>query len=132
MTNRYSSMSTIPSSPLAITTITGRYQKELTLYGAEVVENKKKLDSTTAAAEGGEESWEIRNAVRDATILWLPSSLLTFVCTVQKSLIRESENMVRDTAARLERAAGELGDLVVRWPIPAYRARISAPSGTPV
>jgi hypothetical protein len=32
----------------------------------------------------------------------------------QASLVRESENMVRDTTARLERAAGELGDLIVR------------------
>jgi hypothetical protein len=32
----------------------------------------------------------------------------------QASLVRESENMVRDTATRLERAAGELGDLIVR------------------
>ena len=44
-------------------------------------------------------------------LYFCPSSPLTFV---QKSLIRESENMVRDTAARLERATGELGDLVVR------------------
>ena len=28
--------------------------------------------------------------------------------------MRESENMVRDTTTRLERAAGELGDLIVR------------------
>lgn len=28
--------------------------------------------------------------------------------------MRESENMVRDTSTRLERAAGELGDLIVR------------------
>jgi hypothetical protein len=32
----------------------------------------------------------------------------------QASLVRESENMVRDTATRLERAAGELEDLLVR------------------
>jgi hypothetical protein len=32
----------------------------------------------------------------------------------QASLVRESENMVRDTTARLERAAGELEDLIVR------------------
>jgi hypothetical protein len=35
----------------------------------------------------------------------------------QASLVRESENMVRDTTTRLERAAGvpgELGDLIVR------------------
>ena len=31
----------------------------------------------------------------------------------QASLVRESENMVRDTATRLERAAGELEDLLV-------------------
>ncbi|KAI9457463.1 tubulin binding cofactor A-domain-containing protein [Lactarius psammicola] len=68
-----------------------RYHKEITLYNAEVVENKARLESATAAAGGGEESWDVKNA---------------------KSLIRESENMVRDTAARLERAVGELGDLV--------------------
>ncbi|KAI9438191.1 tubulin binding cofactor A [Lactarius indigo] len=69
-----------------------RYHKELALYNAEVVENKKKLESATAVdAGGGDESWDVRNV---------------------KSLIRESENMVRDTATRLERAAGELGDLV--------------------
>ena len=33
---------------------------------------------------------------------------------LQASLVRESENMVRDTATRLEQAAGELGDLIVR------------------
>jgi hypothetical protein len=32
----------------------------------------------------------------------------------QANLVRESENMVRDTTTRLERAAGELGDLIVR------------------
>lgn len=32
----------------------------------------------------------------------------------QTSLVRESENMVRDTTTRLERAAGELEDLIVR------------------
>ncbi|KAI9434594.1 tubulin binding cofactor A-domain-containing protein [Lactarius indigo] len=69
-----------------------RYHKELALYNTEVVENKKKLESATAAdAGGGEESWDVRNA---------------------KSLVRESENMVHDTATRLERAAGELDDLV--------------------
>jgi len=34
----------------------------------------------------------------------------------QANLVRESEKMVRDTATRLERAAGELGDLLVRAP----------------
>ena len=29
-------------------------------------------------------------------------------------MVRESENMVRDTKTRLERAAGELDDLLVR------------------
>jgi len=88
-----------------------RYHKEIALYNAEVVENKKRLESATAAAAGGgEEPWDVKNAVCVATTLWLPSSL-TFV---QKSLIRESENMVRDTATRLERAVGDLGDLVVR------------------
>jgi hypothetical protein len=32
----------------------------------------------------------------------------------QASLVRESENMVRDTTTRFERAAGELEDLIVR------------------
>ncbi|KAH8986444.1 tubulin binding cofactor A-domain-containing protein [Lactarius akahatsu] len=71
-----------------------RYHKELALYNAEVVEHKKKLESVTAADVGSgdsKESWDVRNA---------------------KSLIRESENMVRDTATRLEGAAHELGDLV--------------------
>ncbi|KAH8999672.1 tubulin binding cofactor A-domain-containing protein [Lactarius hatsudake] len=68
-----------------------RCRKDLALYNAEVVENKKKLESATAADAGGGESWEVRNA---------------------KSLVRESENMVRDTETRLEKAAGELGDLV--------------------
>ncbi|KAI9457452.1 tubulin binding cofactor A-domain-containing protein [Lactarius psammicola] len=68
-----------------------RYHKEIALYNAEVMENKKRLESATPAAGSGEESWDVKNA---------------------KSLIRESENMVRDTAVRLERAVGELGDLV--------------------
>lgn len=38
-----------------------------------------------------------------------------YICLyAQANLVRESENMVRDTAARLERAVGELGDLIVR------------------
>ncbi|KAH9052845.1 hypothetical protein EDB87DRAFT_1655134 [Lactarius vividus] len=74
-----------------------RYHKELALYNTEVVENKKRLESATAAdAGGGGESWDVRNAV----------------CIPLLLLVRESENMVRDTATRLERAAGELGDLV--------------------
>lgn len=40
-----------------------RYQKELALYRAEVVQNETKLKSITASGEGGE-SWEARNAVR--------------------------------------------------------------------
>ena len=69
-------------------------------------------------AGGKDEPWEVKNAVCSvslATPLWHgfphPIPPLTFV---QRNLIRESENMVRDTAARLERAAGELSDLVVR------------------
>ncbi|KAN0115892.1 hypothetical protein V8E52_006432 [Russula decolorans] len=72
-----------------------RYQKDLALYRAEVVENQRKLQSfpatTSTDGEGGGGSWDVRNAA---------------------SLVRESENMVRDTATRLERAAGELGDLI--------------------
>ena len=105
------------------------------MYNAEVVEHKQRLATATTSAAaargeeesqdvenpvcsatpswvaGGEEPWDVRNAVRLTRPLWLPSSPLTFV---QKSLIRESENMVRDTATRLERATGELSDLVVR------------------
>ncbi|KAI0246308.1 tubulin binding cofactor A [Lactifluus subvellereus] len=65
-----------------------RYQKELALYRAEVVENQRKLESVTAT-EG--ESWDVRNTT---------------------NLVRESENMVRDTTTRLERATGELEDLL--------------------
>jgi len=36
---------------------------------------------------------------------------------LQANLVRESEKMVRDTATRLERAAGELEDLLVRAPM---------------
>ena len=36
-----------------------------------------------------------------------------FLFNLQANLVRESENMVRDTATRLERAAGELEDLLV-------------------
>ncbi|KAH9983223.1 tubulin binding cofactor A [Russula vinacea] len=71
-----------------------RYQKELALYRTEVVDNERKLRSFTDTAAGtdeGGESWDVRNAA---------------------SLVRESENMVRDTATRLERAAGELEDLL--------------------
>ncbi|KAI0277578.1 hypothetical protein BGY98DRAFT_934323 [Russula aff. rugulosa BPL654] len=75
-----------------------RYQKELALYRTEVVENQRKLQSfTTTASTNGEGgaagggSWDARNAA---------------------SLVRESENMVRDTTTRLERAAGELEDLI--------------------
>ncbi|KAF8487529.1 tubulin binding cofactor A-domain-containing protein [Russula ochroleuca] len=70
-----------------------RYQKELALYRTEVVENERKLRSftDTAASTNEGESWDVRNAA---------------------SLVRESENMVRDTTTRLERAAGELEDLL--------------------
>ncbi|KAH9976046.1 tubulin binding cofactor A [Russula compacta] len=70
------------------TGVVKRYQKELSFYRTEVVEHKKKLESVTAS---GGESWDVKNAA---------------------SLVRESENMVRDTATRLERAAGELEDLL--------------------
>ncbi|KAH9960240.1 tubulin binding cofactor A [Lactifluus volemus] len=65
-----------------------RYQKELALYRAEVLENGKKLESLTATKG---ESWDVKNA---------------------SNLVRESENMVRDTTTRLERATGELEDLL--------------------
>jgi len=57
------------------------------------VENDRKLKSFTDTADTNEEreSWDVRNAA---------------------SLVRESENMVRDTKTRLERAAGELDDLL--------------------
>jgi hypothetical protein len=61
--SRYS-LFTIPI--FASTTETRRYQKEIELYSKEVVENKKRLESVTAAA--GEESWDVRNVVCDATI----------------------------------------------------------------
>jgi hypothetical protein len=41
-------------------------------------------------------------------------SFVSFSFHMQASLVRESENMVRDTTTRFERAAGELGDLIVR------------------
>ncbi|KAI0295142.1 hypothetical protein B0F90DRAFT_1638326 [Multifurca ochricompacta] len=53
---------------------------------------QNKLESLIASG-ADIESWEAKNAT---------------------SLIRESENMVHDTTTRLERAAGELKDLVVR------------------
>jgi len=73
-----------------------RYQKELALYRAEVADGQRKLQTFTTTAStngegGGRESWDVRNAA---------------------SLVRESENMVRDTTTRLERAAGELEDLI--------------------
>ncbi|KAI9453283.1 tubulin binding cofactor A [Russula earlei] len=71
--------------------IVKRYQKELALYCAEVVENKSKLESITASSGGESGSWDVKNTA---------------------NLVRESENMVRDTAMRLERAAGELEDLL--------------------
>jgi hypothetical protein len=36
----------------------------------------------------------------------------------QTSLVRESENMVRDTTTRLGQAVGELDDLIVRVTLP--------------
>ncbi len=39
---------------------------------------------------------------------------MTFPSRGQTSLVRESENMVRDTTTRLEQAEGELEDLIVR------------------
>jgi malate/lactate dehydrogenase len=118
---------------------TCRYQKELALYNAEIVGNKKRLTSaiaTAAAARGEAESrdnesavcfatesymaggedepWEVKNAVRLATP-FIVTSLIKYPLTfVQRNLIRESEKMVRDTAARLERATEELSNFVVR------------------
>jgi hypothetical protein len=40
-----------------------RYQKELALYRAEVVQNEAKLESIKASEEGAE-SWDARNMVR--------------------------------------------------------------------
>jgi hypothetical protein len=49
--------------------ITRRYQKDLALYRAEVVENQRKLQSfpatTSTDGEGGGGSWDVRNAVRE-------------------------------------------------------------------
>ena len=52
-----------------------------------------------------------------------PFSLPRYFCSmshlspfIQANLVRESEKMVGDTATRLERAAGELEDLLVRAP----------------
>ena len=49
---------------------------------------------------------------------FIPCTPRSSICLLfsfwQASLVRESENMVRDTTTRLERAAGELGDLIVR------------------
>ncbi len=62
-------------------------------------------------------SWDVKNAVRENSSIPLthPSlKYMSFDFIWQASLVRESENMVRDTATRLERAAGELDDLIVR------------------
>jgi len=67
-----------------------RYQKELALYRAEVVQNETKLGSITASGEGAE-SWAAKNMA---------------------NLVRESDKMVGDTATRLEMATGELEDLL--------------------
>ncbi|KAF8257476.1 hypothetical protein EI94DRAFT_1835627 [Lactarius quietus] len=97
-----------------------RYQKELTLYNAEIVEHKQRLASATAAAAASasaadeEESKEVTSAVCYASPSWVAGGDEPWEVRNAKSLIRESENMVRDTATRLERAAGELGDLVKR------------------
>jgi len=65
-----------------------RYHKELALYRTEVVEHTRKSESITAS---GGESWDVKNAA---------------------NLVRESENMVLDTTTRLEKASGELEDLL--------------------
>jgi hypothetical protein len=56
---------------------THRYQKELALYRAEVVENERKLKSFTDKADTDEEreSWEVRNAVRDTYLSFPQPSL---------------------------------------------------------
>ena len=53
----------LPLSLSFSTSASHRYQKELALYRAEVVQNETKLKSITASGEG-EESWEARNVVR--------------------------------------------------------------------
>ncbi|KAI0256403.1 tubulin binding cofactor A [Lactifluus subvellereus] len=83
-------MATTPKQLKIKVGVVRRYQKELALYRAEVVENQRKLESVTAQATEGE-PWDVKNA---------------------SNLVRESENMVRDTTTRLERATGELEDLL--------------------
>jgi len=93
-------------------------------HRAEVVENQRKLQSFTATAStngegGGGESWDVRNAVREnSSTPRIPRSVYNSCFPSpflwQASLVRESETMVRDTTTRLERAAGELEDLIVR------------------
>ncbi|KXN88906.1 Tubulin-specific chaperone A [Leucoagaricus sp. SymC.cos] len=65
-----------------------RYTKEAILYQKEVDQLKEKLDKFLP---GKAEEWEMKNIRR---------------------MIEESEKMVLDTATRLSKAAGELGDLV--------------------
>lgn len=110
------------SLPCSISTSASpRYQKELTLYRDEVVQNESALESITSSGQGAG-SWEARNMVRRRPPPSFPHALGPISPlsrpNIQANLVRESEKMVRDTAMRLERAAGELGDLLVRAPTP--------------
>lgn len=57
---------------------------------------------------------EMRCEKKHTSIPRSPHSSICLFVISQASLVRESENMVRDTTTRLERAAGELEDLIVR------------------
>ncbi|EKM84006.1 hypothetical protein AGABI1DRAFT_88809 [Agaricus bisporus var. burnettii JB137-S8] len=67
-----------------------RYNKEMTLYRKEVVDLGGKL--TRLVADGTEE-WDVKN---------------------MKRMIEESEKMILDTETKLDKAKGELKDLVKR------------------
>ncbi|KAN0141612.1 hypothetical protein V8E53_000074 [Lactarius tabidus] len=98
------------------TGVVKRYQKELALYNAEIVGNKKRLASaiaTAAAARGEAESRDNESAVCFATESYMAGGEdEPWEVKNARNLIRESEKMVRDTAARLERATEELSNFV--------------------
>ncbi|KAI9448831.1 hypothetical protein BJY52DRAFT_1364568 [Lactarius psammicola] len=107
---RYSFLVRDPHSrPAARLAVTSKYQRELALYRTDVAKNKTSLEfataAVTAAAGGGEVSWDVEIAMR---------------------LPREGKSTVRDTAARCERATGSLkpNDLV-HSPRPACYGRRS-------
>ena len=103
MINHYSCL---PISPIFLLSPRLKGERKCLVLSREEVVSR----AAAAAAGCGDESWgvtDVNNVVCEAIILWLLLLILF-------SLLFVLESPIRNTGARLERATGELGELVVR------------------